>query len=54
MNKGTMTPQATERAGHTDWERVVLGPNGINGTIRLMLYIAVFALIFGSFFHLAA
>ena len=49
--KGTETPQAIERAGHKDWERVVLGENGIAGTVRLIVYIAAFALIFGSIFY---
>lgn len=50
-NKETDTPQAIERAGHKDWERRVLGENGIAGTIRLVIYIALFALIFGSLFY---
>jgi hypothetical protein len=50
-DKGTETPQAIERAGHKNWERVVLGENGISGTIRLVVYIAGFALLFGSIFY---
>lgn len=47
----TETPQEVEREGHTDWERLVLGPNGIAGTVRLIVYIAVFALVFGTLFY---
>jgi hypothetical protein len=47
----TETPQEIERAGHKDWERLVLGENGIAGTLRLIVYIAAFALVFGSLFH---
>ena len=50
-DKGTETPQAIEDAGHRDWERVILGENGIAGTLRLVAYIAVFALIFGTVFY---
>jgi hypothetical protein len=46
--KATETPLAVERAGHKDWERLILGANGITGTIRMIVYIAVFALVFGS------
>ena len=48
--KATETPQAIEAAGHKDWERVVLGGNGIAGTVRMIVYIAAFALIFGTAF----
>ena len=51
-SKGTETPQAIERAGHKDWERLVLGENGIAGTIRLVVYALAFALVFGSLFYL--
>lgn len=50
-SKGTETPQTIEAVGHTDWERVLLGDNGIIGTLRVVGYIAVFALVFGSIFH---
>lgn len=50
-DKGTETPQAIEAAGHTDWERVILGENGISGTFRMVVYIAAFAVIFGSVFY---
>ena len=50
-DKGTMTPQATERAGHTDWERVVLGKNGLSGTLRMIAYALAFAIVFGTLFH---
>ncbi len=43
-------PQAIEHAGHKDWERLILGENGIAGTLRMIGYIAVFALIFGTLF----
>ena len=51
--KGTETPQAIERAGHKDWERLILGENGISGTIRMVLYIVLFALVFGTLFSFA-
>jgi len=51
--KATDTPRAIERAGHMDWERLVLGENGIAGTIRMIVYIAAFALVFGSLFYFA-
>jgi hypothetical protein len=50
-DKGTETPQAIERVGHKQWERLVLGENGISGTIRMIVYIALFALVFGSMFY---
>jgi hypothetical protein len=50
-DKGTDTPQAVHRAGYKDWERLLLGVNGIVGTVRLILYALVFALVFGSLFH---
>ena len=50
-SKGTDTPQAIERAGHKDWERVVLGENGIAGTIRIVAYALAFALVFGTIFY---
>jgi hypothetical protein len=50
-DNGTDTPQAIERAGHKNWERLVLGENGIAGTLRLIVYIAAFALVFGSIFY---
>ncbi|HHY48749.1 MAG TPA: hypothetical protein GYA10_03270 [Alphaproteobacteria bacterium] len=49
-DKATDTPTAVQRAGHKDWERAVLGENGLVGTIRLIVYIAVFAIIFGTIF----
>ena len=49
-SKATDTPQAVENAGHKDWERLILGENGIAGTLRMIGYIAVFALIFGTLF----
>lgn len=49
-SKATDTPQAIEAAGHTDWERAILGGNGISGTLRMIVYIAAFALIFGTVF----
>ncbi len=49
--KATETPQVIERAGHKDWERLVLGANGILGTLRLIVYIALFAVVFGSIFY---
>ena len=49
--KATETPQALENARDTDWERAVLGANGISGTLRLIVYIIVFALVFGSIFY---
>ena len=49
-SKATKTPQAIEAAGHRDWERPLLGRNGISGTLRMIVYIAAFALIFGSIF----
>lgn len=52
-DKGTETPQAIERAGHQDWERVILGPNGISGTLRVVGYVVVFALVFGTIFYFA-
>ena len=51
--KATDTPQAIEAIGHRDWERVVLGENGIAGTVRLLVYIVVFALVFGTIFYFA-
>jgi hypothetical protein len=33
------------------WERAVLGANGISGTVRMLVYIAAFAVIFGSIFY---
>jgi hypothetical protein len=50
-DKGTDTPQAVERVGHKDWERVVFGENGIAGTLRMLGYIALFALVFGTLFY---
>ena len=52
-SKGTATPQTVEAIGHKDWERVVLGENGIAGTARMIGYILAFALIFGTLFHFA-
>lgn len=52
-NKSTTTPDAIEAAGHTDWERVLLGDNGIAGTLRMLIYIVGFALVFGSIFYFA-
>jgi hypothetical protein len=49
-SKATETPQAIEHAGNKDWERVILGENGIAGTLRVIGYIAVFALVFGTLF----
>ena len=49
--KGTETPQTTEAIGHRDWERAILGDNSIAGTLRVVAYIAVFVLVFGSIFH---
>jgi hypothetical protein len=49
-SKATETPQAIEHAGHKDWERAILGENGISGTLRVIGYIAVFALVFGTLF----
>lgn len=34
-----------------DWERAVLGANGIAGTVRMVGYIVAFALVFGTFFY---
>ena len=51
--KGTETPQAIERIGHSGWERLILGENGISGTVRMLVYIALFALVFGSLFYFA-
>jgi hypothetical protein len=50
-SKATDTPQDVERAGHTDWERLILGPNGIAGTVRMLIYIVLFAVVFGSIFY---
>ena len=50
-DKGTTTPQATEWAGDTDWERIVLGDNGLSGTVRLVAYALAFALVFGTLFY---
>lgn len=50
-DKRTGTSLATEGAGHNNWERVVLGQNGISGTLRMIVYIGAFALIFGSLFY---
>jgi hypothetical protein len=47
---GTQTPQAIDRAGHTDWERLILGENGITGTIRMVVYALVFVVVFGTLF----
>jgi hypothetical protein len=52
-DKDTDTPQAIEAAGHKNWERVLLGGNGISGTFRMLSYIVAFAVIFGSLFHFA-
>jgi len=52
-DKGTTTPQTIEATGHTDWERVLLGDNGIAGTLRMLIYIVGFALVFGSIFYFA-
>lgn len=49
--KGTETPQTIEAIGHRDWERAILGDNSIAGTLRVVAYIAVFVLVFGSIFH---
>jgi hypothetical protein len=51
-DKATDTPQAIKHAGHKDWERLILGQNGISGTLRMIIYIVAFALIFGSVFYL--
>jgi hypothetical protein len=50
-DKGTETPQALQRVGYKDWERLILGENGLAGTLRLIVYIAAFALVFGSIFY---
>lgn len=52
-DKGTETPQTVEAIGHTDWERTILGPNGISGTVRMIVYILAFALVFGTLFYFA-
>jgi hypothetical protein len=51
--KGTETPQAIERIGHSGWERLILGENGISGTVRMLVYIVLFALVFGTLFYFA-
>lgn len=51
-DKATDTPQAVEHAGHKDWERLILGANGISGTVRMLVYIVGFALVFGTLFYL--
>ena len=53
-DKGTETPQTVEAIGHSDWERTILGENGISGTVRMVVYILAFALVFGTIFHFAA
>lgn len=50
-DKGTDTPQAIERAGHKDWERLILGENSINGTLRVVAYILAFVVVFGTLFQ---
>jgi len=35
-----------------DLERLMLGENSISGTIRMLVYIGVFALVFGTLFSL--
>ena len=49
-DKGTDTPQAIERAGHKDWERLVLGENGIAGIVRVVVYAVAFAAVVGHVF----
>jgi hypothetical protein len=51
--KGTETPQTIEAIGHRDWERAILGDNSIAGSLRIIAYIAVFVVVFGSIFHFA-
>jgi hypothetical protein len=51
-SKATQVQQDIEQAGHRDWERLILGENGIAGTLRMIAYIAVFALIFGTLFSI--
>lgn len=50
-SKGTATPQAIERTGHKTWERLILGENSINGTLRVVLYIGLFVVVFGLLFQ---
>jgi hypothetical protein len=45
------TPDKLIQQGHRSWERVLLGDNSVQGTFRLLLYIILFALVFGSVFH---
>jgi hypothetical protein len=49
-DKATETPEAVERAGHKTWERVILGENSIAGTMRVIVYIAIFVALFGTIF----
>jgi len=51
-SKATQVQQDIEQVGHRDWERLILGENGIAGTLRMIAYIAVFALIFGTLFSI--
>jgi hypothetical protein len=51
-DKGTATPQAIEPAGHKDWERIILGGNGVRGTFLMVGYVVVFAVVFGTIFYL--
>jgi hypothetical protein len=42
------------KAGYgTPMERLLLGDNSIEGTIRVVLYIGAFVLVFGSLFYFA-
>ena len=52
-DKATDTTEAVIRAGHKRWERVLLGDNSVEGTFRMLIYIALYVVVFGTLFHFA-
>ena len=52
-DKATDTTEAVIRAGHKRWERVLLGDNSVEGTFRVLIYIALYVVVFGTLFHFA-
>ena len=38
------------QANHPDFERLLLGDNSIGGTLRVLVYIVIFVVVFGTLF----
>lgn len=52
QDKATDLSLDAEEGGRKPLERLLLGENSITGTLRLIGYMLVFAVLFGTLFHL--